>query len=136
MTGSVVFITLLGCAATLSGLLRRLGPAESDQVRIRYQEARKAVVEAALARLDELIESGEVGDRTGRTFHQLYEDLLDRISRMPLQSMASRSCQCRWSKATCRPGKQVAKCTSGTDHSAIHCPDASSAPTRQRLLPD
>jgi CPA1 family monovalent cation:H+ antiporter len=37
------------------------------------------VVEAALARLDELIENGEVDDRTGRTFHQLYEDLLDQI---------------------------------------------------------
>lgn len=79
VTGAVVFITLLGCATTLPGLLRRLGMAESDRVRIEYQEARKTVVEAALARLDELIENGEVDDRTGRTFHQLYEDLLDQI---------------------------------------------------------
>lgn len=79
VTGAVVFITLLGYAATLPGLLRRLGLVESDQVRIEYQEARKTVVEAALARLDELTENGEVDDRTGRTFRQLYEDLLDQI---------------------------------------------------------
>ncbi|GGU04630.1 Na+/H+ antiporter [Actinomadura citrea] len=79
VTGAVVFITLIGCATTLPGLLRRLGLAESDRVRIEYQEAKKAVVEAALARLDELIENGEVDGRTGRTFRQLYEDLLDRI---------------------------------------------------------
>ncbi|WP_307800495.1 Na+/H+ antiporter [Actinomadura nitritigenes] len=79
VTGAVVFVTLIGCASTLPGLLRRLGLAESDRVRIEYQEARKGVAEAALARLDELIENGEVDGRTGRTFRQLYEDLLDQI---------------------------------------------------------
>ncbi|GAA4303662.1 Na+/H+ antiporter [Actinomadura luteofluorescens] len=79
VTGAVVFITLIGCATTMPGLLRRLGLAESDRVRIEYREAKKAVVEAALARLDELIENGEVDGRTGRTFRQLYEDLLDQI---------------------------------------------------------
>ncbi|GAA0561487.1 Na+/H+ antiporter [Actinomadura livida] len=77
--GAVVFIALIGCATTLPGLLRRLGLAGSDRVRIEYQEARKAVVDAALARLDELIENGEVDDRTGGTFRRLYESLLDQV---------------------------------------------------------
>ncbi|RKS68094.1 sodium/proton antiporter (CPA1 family) [Actinomadura pelletieri DSM 43383] len=77
--GAVVFIALIGYATTLPGLLRRLGMTESDRVRIEYQEARKAVVDAALARLDELIENGEVDDRTGGTFRRLYESLLDQV---------------------------------------------------------
>lgn len=79
VTGAVVFITLIVCSTTLPGLMRRLGLAESDRIRSEYQEARKAAVDAALARLDQLIEKGEVDERTARTFRQLYENLLDKI---------------------------------------------------------
>jgi NhaP-type Na+/H+ or K+/H+ antiporter len=75
----VVFVTLLGQAVTLPALLRRFGMAESDRHRIEHMETRRAIIETALTRIDELAEAGEVDERTARTFRQLYEDRLERV---------------------------------------------------------
>ncbi|WP_433177437.1 Na+/H+ antiporter [Actinoallomurus sp. CA-150999] len=79
LIAAVVFITLIGQATTLPLLLRRLGLAESDRLRIELLDARRTVLEAALARLDELIENCEVDERTARAYRRLYEDRLERL---------------------------------------------------------
>lgn len=78
VAAAVVFITLIGQSMTLPALLRRLGLAESDRTRMEMLEARRAMLETALARLDELIEDGRVDERTARAYRQLYEDRIDR----------------------------------------------------------
>jgi Na+/H+ antiporter len=75
----IVFVTLIGQATTLPALLRRFGMTEIDRHRIENMEARRAVIETALARIDELADDGEVDDRTARTFRHLYEDRLERV---------------------------------------------------------
>jgi hypothetical protein len=64
---------------TLPVLLRRLGLAESDRQRIEQMYARRAVLEAALARLDALVENDEVDERIAGSYRQLYEDRLQRV---------------------------------------------------------
>jgi Na+/H+ antiporter len=75
----IAFVTLIGQATTLPALLRRFGLAESDRNRIEQMKARRAVIETALTRIDELAEKGLVDDRTARTFRHLYEDRLERV---------------------------------------------------------
>ncbi|GAB3979674.1 Na+/H+ antiporter [Actinoallomurus acanthiterrae] len=79
VAAAIVFITLIGQSVTLPALLRRLGLAESDRVRIQTRDARREMLETALARLDELIEAGAVDERTARAYRQIYEDRIDRI---------------------------------------------------------
>jgi CPA1 family monovalent cation:H+ antiporter len=79
LTAAIVFVTLVGQAMTLPVLLRRFGLAESDQQRIEQMAARRALLEAALARLDALVENDEVDDHTAGTYRQLYEDRLQRV---------------------------------------------------------
>jgi CPA1 family monovalent cation:H+ antiporter len=75
----IVFVTLIGQATTLPALLRRFGSAEADRARIEQMEARRGIVETALARIGQLAEAGRIDDRTARTFRQLYEDRLERL---------------------------------------------------------
>ncbi|GAB3970627.1 Na+/H+ antiporter [Actinoallomurus acanthiterrae] len=79
LAAMVVFVTLVGQAMTLPVLLRRLGLAESDRQRIEQMYARRAVLEAALARLDALVENDEVDERIAGSYRQLYEDRLQRV---------------------------------------------------------
>ncbi|MEV5706074.1 Na+/H+ antiporter [Actinoallomurus sp. NPDC052274] len=79
LTAAIVFVTLVGQAMTLPVVLRRFGLAESDRQRIEQMAARRAVLEAALDRLDTLVENDEVDERAAQTYRQLYEDRLRRV---------------------------------------------------------
>lgn len=79
LTAAIVFVTLIGQATTLPALLRRFGLAESDRQRIEQMAARRAVLEAALERLDTLVETDEVDERAAETYRRLYEDRLRRV---------------------------------------------------------
>ncbi len=79
LVGVVVFVTLVGQATTLPALLRRFGMVEADRDRVEHMEARRSVIETALARIDELTEDGTMDDRTSLTFRRLYEDRLERV---------------------------------------------------------
>jgi CPA1 family monovalent cation:H+ antiporter len=52
---------------------------ETDRARLEQMRTRRSIIETALARIDELAESGKVDDRTARTFRHLYEDRLERV---------------------------------------------------------
>jgi CPA1 family monovalent cation:H+ antiporter len=75
----VVVVTLVGQGLTLAPLLEALGLAEGDEQRRREAVARKRVVEAALARLDELAEADEVDEDTANVYRQLFELRLERV---------------------------------------------------------
>lgn len=79
LAAAIVFLTLIGQATTLPAVLRRSGMGETDRARIEQMRTHRAIIETALARIDELAESGKVDDRTARTFRQLYEDRLERV---------------------------------------------------------
>ncbi|WP_252784949.1 Na+/H+ antiporter [Actinoallomurus rhizosphaericola] len=79
LTAAIVFVTLVGQAMALPVILRRFGLAESDRQRIEQMTARRAVLEAALDRLDALVEKDEVDERAAQTYRQLYEDRLRRV---------------------------------------------------------
>ncbi|MFD0689268.1 Na+/H+ antiporter [Actinomadura fibrosa] len=79
LTALVVLITLVGQAPLLPVLLRRLGLIESDRRREEAMVARKAGLQAALARLDELAERDEVDEQTAEAFRQMLEVRLDRV---------------------------------------------------------
>ncbi|WP_433250028.1 Na+/H+ antiporter [Actinomadura nitritigenes] len=79
LTGAVVFITLVGAATTLPALLKRLGLTQSDRVRLEYQDARIEALDAALSRIDELADNGEIDERTARIYRGLYEDRIDQV---------------------------------------------------------
>ena len=75
----VVVATLVGEGLTLAPLLRGLGLAEGEEQQRREAIARARVTEAALARLDELAESGEVNEDTANVYRQLFELRLERV---------------------------------------------------------
>jgi Na+/H+ antiporter len=75
----VVVVTLAGEGLTLAPLLRGLGLAEGEEQQRREAVARARVTEAALARLDELAESGEVNEDTANVYRQLFELRLERV---------------------------------------------------------
>lgn len=75
----VVVVTLIGEGLTLAPLLRALGLVMDEEHREREVRARARVVEAGLARLDELAEAGEVDEDTANVYRQLFEMRLDRV---------------------------------------------------------
>ncbi|WP_067469021.1 Na+/H+ antiporter [Actinomadura macra] len=79
LTALVVLITFIGQAPLLPVLLRGLGLIESELRRREAMIARKAGLQAALARLDELAEDDEVDEQTAEAFRQLLEIRLDRL---------------------------------------------------------
>jgi CPA1 family monovalent cation:H+ antiporter len=79
LAAAIVFVTLIGQATTLPVVLRRSGVGEADRARMEQMVTHRAIIETALARIDELAEKGEIDDRTAMTFRQLYEDRLERV---------------------------------------------------------
>jgi CPA1 family monovalent cation:H+ antiporter len=79
LTALVVLITLVGQAPLLPPLLRGLGLIESDKRRLEVMTARRAGLQAALARLDELTEDEQVDDQTAEAFRQMLELRLERV---------------------------------------------------------
>ncbi|MBA2893397.1 Na+/H+ antiporter [Nonomuraea soli] len=75
----VVLATLLGQAPTLAPLLRKLGMGESEKEMKEETVAREALLESALARIDELAADDEVDERTAEVYRQLFELRLDRV---------------------------------------------------------
>ena len=75
----VVIATLIGQGLTLAPLLRALGLAQGKEQRRREARARAKVAEAALARIDEMAEAGEVDEDTANVYRQLFELRLDRV---------------------------------------------------------
>ncbi|GII78977.1 Na+/H+ antiporter [Sphaerisporangium rufum] len=79
LAAAVVLATLLGQATTLGPLLRRLGLGESGRTVVEEARAREAIVEAAVARLDDLTAGGEVDEHTAQVYRQLLELRLDKV---------------------------------------------------------
>jgi CPA1 family monovalent cation:H+ antiporter len=75
----VVLVTLVGQAPLLPVLLRRLGLVQPDRRREEAMLARKAGLEAALARLAELAEDDAVDEQTAEAFRQMLELRLERV---------------------------------------------------------
>lgn len=75
----VVLVTLIGQAPLLPLLLRRFGMVESGRRRSETMHARRAGLQAALARLDELAEDDDVDVRTADAYRQMLELRLDRV---------------------------------------------------------
>ncbi|MFD1932615.1 MULTISPECIES: Na+/H+ antiporter [Nonomuraea] len=75
----VVLATLVGQATTLAPLLRRLGLGESEAEVKEEAAGRAAMLEAALARIDEMAADDRVDDRTADVYRQLFELRLDRV---------------------------------------------------------
>ncbi|GAA2294512.1 Na+/H+ antiporter [Actinomadura luteofluorescens] len=75
----VVLVTLVGQAPLLPVLLRRLGLIEPERRRAESMLARKAGLQAALTRLDELVEEEDVDDQTAEAFRQMLELRLERV---------------------------------------------------------
>ncbi|MFV2177471.1 Na+/H+ antiporter [Actinomadura sp. LOL_016] len=75
----VVLVTLIGQAPLLPLLLRRFGLVESGRRRSETMHARRAGLQAALARLDELAEDDDVDVRTADAYRQMLELRLDRV---------------------------------------------------------
>ena len=69
LTFSVILVTLVVQGLTLPSLIRLLGVVESPGAKCEEQEARRLVLEAALARLEEIRQ----GDSSG--FAEVYDDL-------------------------------------------------------------
>ncbi|MET7466645.1 Na+/H+ antiporter [Nonomuraea sp. NPDC005501] len=79
LAACVVLVTLGVQATTLAPVLRRLGVGEPQEEVQEDATAREALLEAALARLDELAADDKVDDRTAEVFRQLFELRLDRV---------------------------------------------------------
>jgi Na+/H+ antiporter len=75
----VVMVTLVGQGLTLAPLVRALGLAQTERRQRIEARARAKVVEAGLARLDQLAEAGEVDEDTASVYRQLLEMRLDRV---------------------------------------------------------
>ncbi|NUO97790.1 MAG: Na+/H+ antiporter [Nonomuraea sp.] len=75
----VVLVTLCLQAGTLAPLLRRLGMGETESEIREMATARAAILEAALARLEDLAADDRIDDRTADVFRQLFELRLDRV---------------------------------------------------------
>jgi len=75
----VVLATLMGQATTLAPLLRRLGLGTGEETVVEEANARAAMIEAALDRLDELTAEGEVDEESADVFRRLYELSLDQV---------------------------------------------------------
>lgn len=75
----VVLVTLIGQAPLLPVLLRRLGLIEPGRRRAEAMLARRAGLQAALARLDELAEDEDVDEQTAEAFRQMLELRLERV---------------------------------------------------------
>lgn len=75
----VVLVTLVGQAPLLPLLLRRLGLIEPERRRTESMLARRAGLQAALARLDELAEEEDVDEQTAEAFRQMLELRLERV---------------------------------------------------------
>lgn len=78
----VVVVTLIGEGLTLAPVLRVMGLVRGQEYRIREGRARIRVIEAGLARLDEMAESGEVDETTANMYRQMLELRMDRARRM------------------------------------------------------
>ncbi|GAA3825091.1 Na+/H+ antiporter [Sphaerisporangium flaviroseum] len=78
----VVLTTLLGQGTTLAPLLRRLGLGESEKSVVEEATARKATMEAALARLDQLNADGKVDDHKADVFRQVLELRLNTVRQL------------------------------------------------------
>lgn len=79
LTALVVLVTLVGQAPLLPVLLRRFGLIESDRRRVEAMTARKAGLQAALTRLDELAEDDDLDDQTADAYRQMLELRLERV---------------------------------------------------------
>lgn len=75
----VVLITLVGQAPLLPLLLRASGLVEGDRQHLEMMRARKAVLETALARLDEMAADEEIDEQTADTYRQMFELRLERV---------------------------------------------------------
>lgn len=75
----VVVATLMGEGLTLAPLLRALGLVMGEEHREREVRARARVIEAGLARLDEMAQAGEVDEDTANVYRQLFEMRLDHV---------------------------------------------------------
>ncbi|NVI90742.1 Na+/H+ antiporter [Actinomadura sp. BRA 177] len=75
----VVLVTLVGQAPLLPFLLRRLGLVQPDRRRAESMLARRAGLQAALARLAELAEDEDVDEQTAEAFRQMLELRLERV---------------------------------------------------------
>lgn len=75
----VVVVTLVGQAPLLPVLLRRFGLVESDRKRLEIMIARKAVTEAALARVDDMADREEIDEDVAQALRQPLEMRLDRV---------------------------------------------------------
>lgn len=76
----VVLVTLVGQGTTLGPLLRAVGLAESDRERREETLARRAVAEAALSRIEELVADERLEELTAAALRQVYELRLDRLA--------------------------------------------------------
>jgi CPA1 family monovalent cation:H+ antiporter len=74
----VVVVTLIGEGLTFAPLLRVLGLVMHQEHREREARARTQVIEAGLARIDEMAEAEEVDEDTANVYRQLFEMRLDR----------------------------------------------------------
>jgi Na+/H+ antiporter len=75
----IVVATLIGEGLTLAPLLRALGLVHSEAYREQEIRARARIIEAGLARLDEMAEAGEVDEDTANVYRQLFELRLDHV---------------------------------------------------------
>lgn len=78
----VVVVTLIGEGLTLTPVLRLTGLVRGEEYRIREGRARIRVIEAGLARIDEMAEDGDVDETTANMYRQMLELRLDRARRM------------------------------------------------------
>ncbi|MEV0588520.1 Na+/H+ antiporter [Nonomuraea sp. NPDC050310] len=79
LAACVVLATLVGQGTTLAPLLRRLGLGSEEGEAKEEASAREALLEAALARIDELAADDRVDERTAEVYRQLFELRLDRV---------------------------------------------------------
>ncbi|MFG2004378.1 Na+/H+ antiporter [Spirillospora sp. NPDC048911] len=79
LTALVVVVTLIGQAPLLPFLLRRLGLIESDRRLLEKMAARKAGLQAALTRLEELADDDEVDETTADAYRQMLELRIERL---------------------------------------------------------
>ncbi|MEU5884060.1 Na+/H+ antiporter [Spirillospora sp. NPDC047279] len=79
LTALVVLVTLVGQAPLLPPLLRRLGLIETDRRLVETMNARKAGLQAALARLEEMADDDEIDETTADTYRQMLELRIDRV---------------------------------------------------------
>lgn len=78
----VVVATLIGEGLTLAPVLRLTGLIRGDEYRRREGRARIRVVEAGMARIDEMAENEEVDETTANMYRQMLELRMDRARRM------------------------------------------------------